>query len=73
MPALFVFLPDTISIITMRIYCTVTVKDIKPDATELWYYTAVIRPAPLILYNRRKLYSCKLKLLTLPKHYKVQH
>lgn len=39
MPALLVFLPDIISIITIRIYCTVTVKDIKPDAIELWLYT----------------------------------
>lgn len=72
MPALFVFLPDIINIITIRIYCTVTAKDIKLDAIKLWLYTAVIKPAPLILYSRRKLYSRKLKL-TLPKHYKAHH
>lgn len=35
MPALFVFLPDIISIITIRIYCTFTVKGIKLEAIEL--------------------------------------
>lgn len=56
---LIVLLPDIISIITIRIQSTVTVKDIKLDAIELWLYTAVISQITLILQSRRKLYSRK--------------
>lgn len=65
MPALFIFLPDIISIITIRIYCSFTVKDIKLAAIELQQYTAVVRPVPQILQSRRLLNSIKVELLTL--------